>query len=117
MIDAKITVEFDIDGVLCEEKVINDSGDYRNCSPIVENIELLEKLYPYCVIRLYTSRRMADTPVTIEWLVTNKVKYDELLMEKPQADIRIDDRSFNLTLDDVITRNKIVEIVNKKLDK
>jgi hydroxymethylpyrimidine pyrophosphatase-like HAD family hydrolase len=84
---------FDIDGTICT----NTDGDYENALPYREVIEKINRLYSDGhSISLYTAR---GSTTHIDWYDFTKrqlkewgVKYHELIMGKPYADLYIDDK-------------------------
>jgi len=84
---------FDIDGTICT----NTDGDYEQAMPFKEVIEEINRLYDggHKVV-FYTGR---GSTTGIDWYEFTKkqlkdwqVKYHELTMGKPYADIYIDDK-------------------------
>jgi len=41
---------------------------------------------------------MLEKLVTMKWLETHRIPYDELILGKPVADLYIDDRSFDFNV-------------------
>lgn len=95
----------DLDGVICELK--NQGEVYPALKPVpgaVEKMKALKASGHYIII--YTARHMktckGNLPeviakigkVTLDWLVTNEVPYDEIMFGKPWADVYIDDNAF-----------------------
>ena len=95
------TFVFDIDGTLCE----TNGSDYDNCVPILDRIELVNKLYDagHHII-LMTARGMGrsnNNPAVANQLfysITQKqvekwgIKHHQLFLGKPAADHYIDDK-------------------------
>jgi len=87
---------FDIDGTLCTRT----DGDYTRAEPFHDRIAVVNALHAAGhVIKLYTAR---GTTTGIDWReVTERqmqiwnVRYHELIMGKPEADIFIDDKAFH----------------------
>ena len=84
---------FDIDGTICT----NTDGDYEQAVPFKEVIKKINSLYDmgYKII-FFTAR---GTTTGIDWYELTKgqleewqVKYHELIMGKPYADLFIDDK-------------------------
>lgn len=104
----KKRVSVDIDGCICTAT----EGDYENAVPFPEAIKTLNRLYDagYYLI-LHTSRFMgrADNNASEAYrlgyeFTTNQLngwglKYHELVLGKPRADILIDDRALPFTQD------------------
>jgi len=110
----------DLDNILC--KTIE--SDYINSIPIKERIEYVNKLkLDGNHITIWTVRgslsKIDYRKLTEEQLSNWDIKYDELLMEKPDYDIYIDDKSFNVdtlwTIPKVNDKSKkeIIEVVSK----
>ncbi len=87
---------FDIDGTIC-----TTNCDYKDAIPFDDVINRINKLFKTGnKITLFTSR---GTKSGKDWYDYTKkqvdewgVKYHELIMGKPQADIFIDDRAINI---------------------
>jgi len=87
---------FDIDGTICT----NTDGDYEQAIPFKEVIEKINGLYDLGhKIIFYTGR---GSTTGIDWYDFTKkqlkdwqVKYHELIMGKPYADLYIDDKAIN----------------------
>lgn len=88
---------FDIDGTLCT----NTEGDYAAALPWQEIIDRVNQLYEQGNrILLYTAR---GATTGIDWRELTErqmkewnVRYHELFMGKPTADVYIDDKAINL---------------------
>jgi mannose-6-phosphate isomerase-like protein (cupin superfamily) len=87
----------DLDNTLCKTQ----NGDYENSVPISERIEEVKRLYDaghYVVI--WTARGSKSgvdwRELTLKQLDQWSVPYHELLMGKPDYDIYVDDKSFNV---------------------
>ena len=89
----------DLDNTLC----ITKNSEYNESEPIVERIEELNRLKEagHTVV-IWTARGSKSginhTNLTLKQLADWNVKYDTLLMEKPDYDIYIDDKSHNVDL-------------------
>ena len=84
---------FDIDGTICTDT----DGDYEQAVPFQEVIEKINHLYGIGHKIIFFTGRGATTG--IDWYDLTKkqledwqVKYHELIMGKPHADLYIDDR-------------------------
>ena len=85
---------FDIDDTICT----TNGTDYSNSTPIENRIDRINALYDAgSTITFYTAR---GSKTGIDWrkltemqLNSWRVKYDELHMGKPFADIYIDDKA------------------------
>ena len=87
---------FDIDGTLCTKT----DGAYERAQPFPNRIEFVNLLYVQGhVVKLFTAR---GSTTGIDWRTFTErqmqewgVKYHELILGKPEADIFIDDKAFN----------------------
>ena len=84
---------FDIDGTICT----NTDGDYEHAVPFKKVIEKINGLYDSGhKIIFYTGRGSTTgidwSELTKKQLKNWKVKYHELIMGKPYADLYIDDK-------------------------
>ena len=69
--------------------------DVEKCKPLdgaKESIEKLKELGHTIVI--YTLRDASLGPSTETWLQRNKIPYDRIILNKPNCDIIIDNRSY-----------------------
>lgn len=87
----------DLDNTLC--KTIN--GDYINSEPIVERIIKVNKLKENGhTIVIWTARGSKSgidySELTVKQLTEWNIQYDKLLLGKPDYDVYIDDKSFNV---------------------
>ncbi len=98
------TFVFDIDGTICTLT----EGRYELAKPIINRINLINKLYEEKnIIILHTARGMGrykNDPVkarskfyefTVKQLSQWGVKYHELFLGKPSGDIYVDDKGVN----------------------
>ena len=88
---------FDIDGTLCS----TTGSDYKNSIPRKDIISRVNQLYERGhTIKIFTGRGATSgidwREFTEEQLRSWGVKYHELIMGKPEADIFIDDRAINV---------------------
>ena len=87
---------FDIDGTIC-----STNCEYKDAEPIISVIAYINKLYESGnEIIMFTSR---GTKSGINWYDFTKnqidtwgLQYHKLIMDKPQADVFIDDRAINI---------------------
>ena len=93
---------FDIDGTVCSETY----GDYTNAKPIIERVEIINKLYDNGhTIYFYTARGMGRSnnnqnlaheklyQYTKNQLDSWNIKYHKLFFGKPKSDYYIDDKN------------------------
>lgn len=88
---------FDLDNTLC----LTNGNDYKNSIPIKERINYVNKLKSDGnTITIWTARGSRSgvdyKDLTIKQLTEWNVIYDKLLLGKPDYDIYIDDKSFNV---------------------
>ena len=88
---------FDIDGTICS----NTDGDYMNAVPFHDRIAKINKLYEDGnKIIFYTARGSTTGEkwenLTLQQLNTWNIKFHELHLGKPTADIYIDDKHKDL---------------------
>jgi len=108
----------DLDGTICPIKKPGES--YRDLLPhtgAVEKLHELKKGGHYIIIQ--TARNMATCEsnlgrvmknvgkITLDWLETYGVPYDEIFFGKPNADLYIDDRAFRYESWDSITEDML----------
>jgi len=87
---------FDLDGTLCT----NTEGEYESAIPFPERISKVNALYEEgSSILIYTARGTVTgidwRPLTEKQLAEWGVKYHELRLGKPFADVYIDDRAMS----------------------
>ena len=85
---------FDIDGTICT----NTDGDYEKAIPFGEVIEKINRLYDSGNKIIFFTGRGSTTGIdwydlTRKQLKDWKVKYHQLIMGKPYADLYIDDKA------------------------
>ena len=91
------TFVIDIDGTIC----VNTFGDYEKAKPIQERIDYVNKLYKIGNrIKFFTAR---GSGTGIDWREKTEyqlkewgVKYHELILGKPEGDVFLDDKAFNV---------------------
>ena len=84
----------DIDGTLTVETEGFGDDVYRERTPRPVMIKYIRDIHESGMhVCLYTSRFACDEEVTKEWLEKHGVPYDELVFDKPQYDLWIDDKS------------------------
>jgi len=99
----KQIIAVDLDGTLCESYDWHDwierapvywVDKMKGLKPIQKTIDYCNKLYDEGhEIYIFTARDDVYTPVTIDWLKRNGVKYHWIQMKKPFYHLLIDDRS------------------------
>ena len=100
MADRLLTFCIDIDGVLCED---GSYPNYHLAAPKQEYIKKVRKLYKAGHrIVLFSARYFSDQDVTITWLRRYRIPFHKLILDKPSADIYVDDRGVSL-LDWLVT--------------
>ena len=87
---------FDLDGTLCT----NTEGEYENAVPFPKRIMKVNAIYEEgSNILIYTARGTVTgidwRPLTTKQLEEWGVKYHELRLGKPFADVYVDDRAVN----------------------
>jgi len=95
-LDAK-KIFVDIDETIC---ITPPSRDYSLSTPIIKNIQTINKLYEQGNIVVYWTARGGTTgidwrSVTEEQLEKWGAKYHHLRLDKPDYDLFIDDKSIN----------------------
>lgn len=87
-----LTIAVDLDGTLCAEK---KAFEKIYAEPFIKAIEAVNDLYNKGnTIIIFTARGWNEYRITKDWLSSNNVLYNELIMGKPNYDYIIDDRSF-----------------------
>lgn len=94
--DGRRVMAVDIDGVVTVEP---DGREYATRTPASEAIAVLRDAFAsnHSWVVLHTARDESDRTVTVEWLARHGVPHHALLMNKPPADIRVDDRTVAVT--------------------
>ena len=85
---------FDIDGTICT----NTDGEYENAVPFKETIEKINHLYGEGHRIIFFTARGSTTGIdwrdlTEKQLTEWQIKYHELIMGKPHADVFVDDKA------------------------
>lgn len=87
-------IAVDIDGILTFETEGFGDEAYKNRTPNMKNISIVNNLHQEGHrILLFTARHEEDREVTIDWLTKHDITYDELIMGKPHYDVFVDDRA------------------------
>ena len=86
-------IVIDLDGTICSEEK-QFSRALAKIKPYAK--ESIDKLKEngYIII-IYSARTWAEYELTINWLNTNNIQFDQLILGKPQGDYWIDDRAIN----------------------
>ena len=89
---------FDIDGTICS----NTDGDYPEAVPVRHVIEQVNSLFDAGhTIKLFTARGATTgidwRSVTAAQMEEWNVKYHELIMGKPHADVYVDDKAIHIS--------------------
>ncbi len=87
---------FDIDDTICKTKGQN----YSESLPIYNRIKIINKLYDEGNTIIFFTARGYVTKIDWRELTLNqleewKVKYHELILGKPHADVYVDDKAVN----------------------
>ena len=93
----------DLDGTICtEEKTFSRSM----AKPIKGAKKAIDSLKEngHTVI-IYSARTWNEYEMTVNWLKTNKIQYDQLILGKPIGDIWIDDRALKFSNWDEMEKN------------
>ena len=97
---------FDIDNVICETK----GNNYNKSKPDLESIKVINSLFKKgYYIKIFTARYMGrykgdkekvkkKRSETIKFLKVWGLKYNELIMFKPDYDIFIDDKAYGFSV-------------------
>lgn len=86
---------FDLDGTLCTEE---RTFLKQYAKPHQEMINLVNDLYDKGnQIIIYTGRHSLEWQSTVDWLTTHKVKYHQLILNKPFFDYYICDKAISYT--------------------
>ena len=85
----------DIDGTICDEKRQFSRSLAKPIPYAIQSLkELKKKGY---ILILYSARTWAEYEMTLSWLETNDVPFDQLILGKPEGDYWIDDRAIKYT--------------------
>ena len=98
-----MVIYIDIDETICTHEDEDPSlpRNYRNATPIVENIQKANKLYDSGATIVYWTARgtltgMDWTELTVKQLNDWGCKYHEVKLGKPYYDLFIDDKAMNV---------------------
>lgn len=115
----------DLDGTICPIKKPNQLyGDLKPLPGAVAKIKSLRASGHYIIIA--TARHMATCEanvglvvkrigkLTLDWLDTYGIEYDEIFFGKPNADVTIDDRSVRFTAWKNITEKELISLAKSR---
>ncbi len=90
----------DIDETICDTP---DDRNYSNSTPIIENINIINKLYDDGNTIVYWTARGSGTGIDWEEVTQNQLKqwgakHHDVRLGKPSYDMFIDDKAFNSDL-------------------
>lgn len=108
----------DLDGVICTLKQPGESyADVRPLPGAVERIRELRAQGHYIIIQTARHMKTCDGNVamvlarqgrvTLDWLATHGVEYDEIQFGKPWADVYVDDNAFRFSSWDTLTAESL----------
>ena len=85
----------DIDGTICEEKRQFSRSLAKPLPDAIQSLKSLKKRG--CILILYSARTWAEYEMTLNWLKSHDVPFDQLILGKPEGDYWIDDRAIKYT--------------------
>jgi uncharacterized HAD superfamily protein len=85
----------DIDGTICEENRQFSRSLAKPLPNAVKSLKALKKK-GYILI-LYSARTWAEYEMTLNWLKSYDIPFDQLILGKPEGDYWIDDRAIKYT--------------------
>ena len=85
----------DIDGTICEEKRQFSRSLAKPLPNAVRSLKVLKK--KGCILILYSARTWAEYEMTLNWLESHDIPFDQLILGKPEGDYWIDDRAIKYT--------------------
>lgn len=85
------TIGIDLDGVICSEERTFDRSLATLLPGALESLEALKSAGH--VIIVWTSRGWSEYRMTFEWLSSQGIPFDQLIMGKPIFDALVDDRA------------------------
>jgi len=83
----------DLDGTICTEEKTFSRSLAKPISGAKKTLEQFKE-QGYTII-IYSARTWNEFEMTTEWLINNKIPYDQLILGKPIGDFWIDDRALN----------------------
>jgi uncharacterized HAD superfamily protein len=100
-------VVIDMDGTICTEKPTFE----KSLAVINKHArEVINKLHDSGVhVIIYTARGWAEYEMTKQWLLTNDIRYEQLICGKPIYDVWIDDRALKFESWDSISKQLCLE--------
>ena len=110
----------DIDGTICEN-IPNEDGveRMRNAKPYEESVRAVNRLYDHGnFICFFTARTDEHAEVTKEWLQEHKVKYHQIIFNKPRKSSTFTEYHF---IDDTHAKattfkGKFTHFIKKKIE-
>tara|TARA_R100000234_G_scaffold40732_1_gene24406 strand:- start:13598 stop:13921 length:324 start_codon:yes stop_codon:yes gene_type:complete len=95
-----VLIFVDIDETICDTP---DDRNYSNSTPIIENINIINKLYDDGNTIVYWTARGSGTGIDWEEVTQNQLKqwgakHHDVRLGKPSYDMFIDDKAFNSDL-------------------
>ena len=88
------TICFDLDGTICSPERIYNKQYAKPNKRLIKEINELYNSGDSIII--FTNRNSLEWRATTDWLKVNKVKYHQLIMNKPYYDVYIGDKSYNI---------------------
>lgn len=85
------TIGIDLDGVICSEERTFERSLAKLLPGALESLKALNAAGH--VIVIWTARGWSEYRVTFEWLSSQGIPFDQLVMGKPIFDVFIDDRA------------------------
>ena len=110
------TICIDIDGTIAPYP--DEANAYSTVKPFPGAKDTINSLKNLGIkIIIFTSRNNEWKGITEYWLKEEGISYDELIMDKPKAQLYIDDRGFRfIAWSEVINKLLLPQVVNPKED-
>ncbi len=103
--EGQVTLAIDIDGTIFEYDTYTKNQWGEPIEGAIDTINELKNKYN-CYIILHTARGNDERKALENYLANNKLQYNELVMNKPIADMYIDDRAVKFIANDKVCINK-----------